>query len=148
MTSGSSISTLEIRKEGTSRFCLCIEWTSTFNCFYYMVLTLMELGSHSSCNDHKHHSSAMNHGWPWSGYCPDVVVTSNVLRLKCLSFTSIFIDFFYCCRQHFKLCKFKFTSASLIFSIITDLRPSISLITSKLQNLKTTLRVLISRISY
>ena len=92
MTSCSSISTLEIRKEGTSRFYLCIEWTSTFTCFYYMVLTLMELGSHSSCNDHKHHS--WNHGWPWSGYCPDVVVTSKVLRLKCLSFIRLFIDFF------------------------------------------------------
>ena len=62
MTSCSSISTLEIRKEGASRFYLCIEWISTFNCFDYMVLTLMELGSHSSYNDHKHHSSAMK---PW-----------------------------------------------------------------------------------
>ena len=62
MTSCSSISTLEIRKEGTSRFYSCIEWTSTIKGFYYMVLTLMELGSHSSCDDHKHHLSVMS---PW-----------------------------------------------------------------------------------
>ena len=46
MTSDSSISTLEIRKEGISRFYLCVEWTSTFKRSYYMVLTLMELESH------------------------------------------------------------------------------------------------------
>ena len=62
MTSCSSISTLEIRKEGTSRFYSCVEWTSTIKGFYYMVLTLMELGSHSSCDDHKHHLSVMK---PW-----------------------------------------------------------------------------------
>ena len=82
-----------------------------------------------------------NHGGPWSGYCLDVVVTSKVLRLKCLSFTCFFF-FFLLLSTTLLTYKFKFTSTSLNFSIITDLRPSISLITSKPQNLKTTLRVL------
>ena len=143
MTSCSSISTLEIRKEETSRFYLCIEWTSTFNCFYYMVLTLMELGSHSSCNDHKHHSSTMKPWWAmvWLlSWCCGYFQSSTFEMFKFYLF--IYFFFFLLLSTTLLTYKFKFTSASLNFSIITDLRPSISLITSKPQNLKTTPRFL------